>query len=343
MINLLTPYGRTETTAAALRLADFVVSTGEEVRVVACGQREARVHPAWDARVLSGARPTAVCKAACGARAVVHFQANHRWFGRAVVGNAAAKRTRQILVANRRGIAAAHADLLPRYDLVVCPSRDCFLHVKALAAPDGSPAGDRFEVCRWGAGVAAVRRTGELMPGRVLACVVCDAAAVAAAPRLVALVEHYLEAHPTLDLSVVSLKSWPDRAQSYLSGLRAAHRGRLRLCRPAGPCDLVKEFHAHDWVLFPGGRADFGFYAVLAAACGAVAVTPVAAPFGELAAPRVGVGSPGADALVYDEWVAAGAAVFTDPATLRQFHRQDWGLAEAEAAFTGYWRGVLAP
>lgn len=339
MITLLTPYGRTETTAAALRLADFVVSTGEEVRVVACGQREAAVHPAWDARVLSGARPTAVCKAVCGARAVVHFQANHRWFGRAVIGNAAAKRTRQILVANRHGISADHADLLPRYDLVVCPSRDCLRHVATIV----SPAGATSEVCRWGAGVAAVRRSDALMPGRVLACVVCDAAAVAAAPRVAALVEHYLEAHPTLDLSVASLKSWPDREQSYLVGLRAAHRGRLRLCRPAGPGALVKEFHAHDWVLFPGGRADFGFYAVLAAACGAVVVAPVAAPFGELAAPRVGVGSPDDAAMVYDEWVAAGAAVFADPATLRQFHRQDWGLAEAEAAFTAYWRGVLAP
>lgn len=346
MIVLLAPYGRTEVTAAAVRLADLAQSLGHQVRLVACGQQEKHVHPAWDGRVKSGRRHGVYVNAK-GATHVVHFQASGRLYDHATLVTAKPN-AKHILVPNWHALAASDADLIGKYDQVVCPTKTCHKVVNQLAFR-GKGERPRLSWLRWDAGVPPVRRDGLAESERMRACVFCDTSAVDfCGPMVVQLANELLHIHPKLELTVMAVKSWAGRDRQDWKRALANWPRRLSLRGAASAVDLNREFHAHDWVVLPSVRADFGLTASRALACGAPVIANDVPPFSEVVSADSGIlvpcevrtGAAKAPIAVPNmgKWLEVCSRAFADARTLFGLQTRDWKLSEACQTFNDGWR-----
>lgn len=352
MITILAPYGRNEVTSAAIRLAELVVGLGQEARLMACGVYERAVHPFWDERVVSGRKKDAVAKAASRSTAVVHFQCHQAWLESATLADTKARRARQILVPNWHGMSGREASLIPRFDAVVCPTRACKEVIRAEVFQGDKVGRDRLTFCRWDAGIPPVRREGTVEAGKLKAAVYCDAAAIDfCGPMVIQLAQELLAMFPKLDLSVVHLKSWSRRDKADLKRGQQRWDRRLRVHKLTNLFDLSKEFHAHDWAILPSVRADFGFSAARALACGTPVVCHDVEPFSELVSKDSGVlvpcevrtGAARAPMAVPNlgRWAEACETALKDTRKLFGLQTKDWRLAELQAVFNNTWLHAL--
>jgi len=346
LLALLTPYGRNEVTAAALRLAEFGRGLGRQVKVVACGGREPTVHPGWDGRVLAGDGSDAICRAVTGATAVVHFQCHKGWHEKATL----VTKAKQILVPNWHGLSRESAALAAKFDQVVCPTRACRRLLAAAAFAGENVGRDRLTCVRWDAGLPVVRRTANVVPGRVTAAAYCDASAVdRCGPFVQRFLTDVVRTYPRLDLTVLSAKSWPRRDRLWFRDWAGRWGGRVRLAKAPPVAGLAREFVGYDWVMFPGPRSDFGFAAALATAAGAGVVCYRAQPFTETVPPGRGVfaacEAEGRARIVPDlaNWQAAAAKAFADDAALAKIRDANWrpDAVVARDGFEATWRAAL--
>lgn len=352
MITILAPYGRNEVTSAAIRLAELVMSLGQEPRLVACGLHERAVHPFWDERVVAGHKKDAISKAASKARTVVHFQCHQAWLEAATLADTKAKKVKQILVPNWHGMAGKESALIPRYDTVVCPTKLCKKIIQTEVFQGEKMDRDRLSSCRWDAGVPPVRREGTVEDGKLKAVLYCDAAAIDfCGPMVIQMAQELLAMFPRLDLSIVHFKSWSRRDKADLKKAQAKWEKRLRVVKLLGLFDLSKEYHAHDWAILPSVRADFGFSAARALACGTPVICHDVEPFSELITAACGVlvpcevrtGAAKAPVAVPNmgKWVEACESALKDTKKLFGLQTKDWKLSEQQAAFNNTWQHVL--
>ncbi len=351
MITLLAPYGRNEVTSAAIRLADLAMGLGRDVRLVACGLKESSVHPSWDDKVRTGQR-TGIYKAAHKASCVVHFQCHQSWYAKAALV-ADGKKAKHILVPNWHGLGPRDKAVVAKFDQVVCPTRACKKAIQSEVFQGDRVGRDLLTWVRWDAGIPPVRREGTVADERIRACVYADSASIDfCGPLVVHLVDELLTQHPRLDVTVISVKSWSRKDKH---DLRAAEKKwsadkRLAVRRVGTLPDLTKEFHAHDWVVLPSVRADFGMAASRALACGAAVIAHDIEPFSEIVTEASGL-------LVPCEWTSgrmlAPVAVpsmarwletcdraFSDTKLLFKLQTWDWKLTEHQAAFNLAWSRI---
>lgn len=349
MIAILAPYARTEVTAAAIRLAEFIGSLGAEVTYVSCGDRAAGVHPAWDHRVRSD--KGGIRRAVRGAATVVHFHASPTWYALAAADAGA----RHVLVPSSHcfGLDAWQRMIAAECDAVVCPTEACYDVVQAAVGRAGAAdSAVRVTWAQWDAGVPAVRRAGPVVAGEVRVGVVCDAAAVDfCAPLVIHVADQLLLHNPRLRVTLLAAKAWSRHDHRAVRQLLAAYGDRVACKKVSATAALAREFHAHDWAVFPGVRAEFGILAALALACG----TPVVAhdvepyktivrkacgrlvpcdvheivPFSPVAVPHLG------------HWLTTCHAAFSNPKLLAALRAKDWHLARRRQRFDRVWLQAL--
>jgi hypothetical protein len=336
LIAIVTPYGRHEVTAAALRLAGLTLRLGLNVRVAAVGRSERPVDPYWDGRTVSG-NGDGLYKAARGCTHVVHFGCYKEWLDKTSL--TATKSALQIVVPVGRPLIHC-AGQLKRFSYVVCPTAS--LHAQIVKAKPTLKS--KLRTITWDAGVADVSREGTVEPGAVRACFVCDReAGGGAAPPAVRLVRELLERHPMLYATILVTRSWSRPDRKLLYGLKKAAGRRLTVHRRA---PAATDFHAHDWVVFPGGRAEFGIEASRALACGAAVLAPNTPPYSELIESYangllVTVPAKADPAVRLASWTVIGRVAFDDNKALYRLQGKDWGVAKAAADFDREWTSLL--
>lgn len=352
MISLLAPYGRTEVTAAAVRLAELAASLGHAVRFVACGARETNVHPRWDHQVVCGDRAHAISRAALKSQAVVHFQCHQAWHDKVALTTTAKSRPKQILVPNWHGMSTRQLCLVPRFDQIVCPSKLCRRVLAADVFRGEKLKRDRLTYATWDSGLPPVRREGTIEDGQIRACLYCDASAADVpnvfVPRLA---DSLLKAYPRLRLSVVGLRGWDRDTRVALGHVVAAWDGRLEVRRLPNWPALTREFHAHDWAVLPSARSDYSLAAGYALACGTPVICHGVSPFTEVVSACSGLLVPcstvrsdaNAPLAVPDvkKWVETCRQAFRDTSTLFSLQTNDWRLKQARTAFDNVWRTAL--
>lgn len=351
MISILAPYGRNEVTSAAIRLADLALALGRDVRLVACGLKEKKVHPAWDDKVRSGHRE-GIYKCTHKAAVVVHFGLHQSWHEKATL--VAEKKGKQILVPGWHGLVPKDRSLMPRYDQIVCPSRTCRKLVQSDVFENVKMSKDKLTHVRWDAGLPAIRREGTVVADRIRACFFADASSIDfCGPMVVQLTNELLDAYPKLDVTVLSTKSWSRHDRHDLRAAERKWQKRLAVRRATCHTDLNKEFHSHDWVVLPSVRADFGMAASRALACGAPVICHDVAPFDEIVTAWSGLlvpcevrtnafKSPIAVPNI-GNWLTTCAKAFSDTRHLFNLQTRDWQLSEAQAAFNLAWTKVWEP
>ena len=345
MISILAPYGRNEVTSAAIRLADLAVALGRDVRLVACGVREKTVHPTWDGKVRSGQRE-GIYKATHKAEVVVHFGCQPQWLEKATL--VAEKRAKQVLVPSWHSLGPKDRTLMAKYDQIVCPSKTFRKLVQAELFEGAKVGKEQLTHVRWDSGLPPIRREGTVVEGRIRACLYADSASIDfCGPMVVQLAQELLHSYPRLDVTVLSIKSWSRHDKTDLKAAQAKWEKRLSVRRAVTHADLNREFHAHDWVVLPSVRADFGMPASRALACGAAVVCHDVPPFSEIVTGWSGLLVPcevrtnavKAPIAVPNigSWLSTCARAFSDTRCLFNLQTRDWQLAEAQARFNLEW------
>jgi len=342
MICILSPYGRGEVTTAAIRLADLVLSIGTEVRFVACGRMEKNVHPFWDSRVLTG-RGEGVYKAARGCERVIHFLVDPAHVERVKL---VAEKAEHILVPSWHDLRPCDVRHLASYGLIVAPTQ---MAARLLQQECFGGTHPSLTWCRWDAGLPPTRRDGVVADKVIRACFYCDASAIDFCGPLVLHVAHeLLSLLGRLEITLLSTKSWSKQDRQEMKRFMTRWPGRLKHKRVGNTIEQAKDFHAHDWVVFPGVRGDFGINVVRALACGAPCVVYDVEPFSELisddrngvlvpcevrvTAMKAPLAVPSADKLI-----AGCARAFADTQLLIAMQQRDWMIKEHQGAFNEAW------
>lgn len=344
---MYTPYGRSETTAAAVRLAELAMSAPLPTRLVSVGPHEDRVHPFWDRHVVCG-RDGGVQKAAAGATTCVWFVYGE-YLRRAAA--AAAPKAAHVYVPPWHGQPKPGPDGLPPYDQIVCAGKyqhDAFL---ARVLP-GKPA-DHVTWARFDAGFPPVRHEGRVVPGRVRVLTHCDVGAIDECPAVaLRIMDGLLCRCDAVDLTCWSSKSWSRRDRYALAGLAARWGDRLTLAAGGTLQDQLTLMHEHDWFLYPAARCDFAIHAARALHCGLPVLGWDVPPLSE----RVRSGHNGllvpceystnwagaatADA-VASRFVDACAPTLADARQLFALQANDWDQRQLADGFRRFWLDLL--
>ena len=149
MIVIYTPYGRNEVTVAALRVADIAVEHGLDVRVVAVGVHEHRVHPFWDSKVISG-KYFGVHGASGGASQCIWFLLSEELLSQARLRAPDAVQT---LVPSWHSLRPSSADIIRKFDRVIAPSKTCFNALKACVFKGVEDKSTLLSWARWESGL----------------------------------------------------------------------------------------------------------------------------------------------------------------------------------------------
>ncbi len=349
MIAILTPYGRTETTAAAVRVAELAVGAGLDARLVSVGPREARVHPFWDRHVVCG-RDAGLAQATAGATTCVWFA-----YGEGLRREAArvCPKAAHVLVPSWHGLPRPGTAPFPPYEQIVCPSKGHHAAFVSCVVPDQDAARTATAWARWDAGFPPVHHAGRADPYRTKALVYADAGAIDECPGVaVAVMDGLLRRCDGLTVTLLSSKSWsrPDRRR--MAEMSRTWGARFTSLPPTDFQDQLGLMHDHDWFVYPAVRSDYALHPVRALHCGLPVVGWDVPPVNE----RVRTGhngvlvgceavtnwsqAPTATGLAA-RFIDEAAPYLDDPKRLAALQRQDWGLKAVADAFRTFWLDLL--
>lgn len=344
MIAVYTPYGRGETTAAAIRLAELAVAAALPTTLVSVGPHEARVHPFWDRHVTCG-RDQGVQSGAAGASICVWFVYGE-YLRRAAAS--AAPKAAHVYVPPWHGQQRPGLDGLPPYDQVVCPSR---LHHAAFVnrvMPVGHSS-THVTWARWDAGFSPVRHEGRSESKKVRVLAHCDVGAIDECPAVaIAIMAGVVERCENVELTCWSGKSWSRRDRRRLVDLERQFAGRFRVVQGGDLQGQLTLMHDHDWFLYPAARCDFALHPVRALSCGLPVLAWDVAPVNE----QVVHGSSGVlvPCEASSNWCSAPVAnaqatlfvdavvpFLSDARQLFALQANDWALKARADAFRTFW------
>lgn len=350
-VGILTPYTRTEITAAALRLADLVLATGHEVELIARGAYEESVHPFWDSRVHPTPRAR-LCRIAIRCNAYIHFLADSVALDATTLVHDSAP---EILVPNWTVLNRSHRTLLKRYSTIVCPTKAAYKLIRSLLYGNRAVDAEKISWCRWESGVEAVRRDGTVADNVVRVAIWCDSGTIdRRGPIAICLAMNALEISERVQVTLLSAKSWA-RSERRTIGRLVRKWGSRLACRhlSGATLDQMAEFHAHDWVIVPADVGVFGTAVMRAHSCGAPVIAHDIEPFSELITSEyngllvpcelessekslapVAAANP-------NRWMPLLRRALSDNSCLFRMQGKDWRQSTRRKAFDEFWIKLL--
>jgi hypothetical protein len=271
VIGLVTPYDNSETSHAAIRLAEAIMAAGAEVKILVLG-KAAHLHPYWDTRLcsssLDGHYPgVEKCTA------FVHFQISP-----AVARKLLDHDAQHILMLPWHALREQDLPFLLCYNQLVSPSG--ILSSRLLQIPDLSVILGEIEDIRFDAGIPVTVRIGPIVTGCVKALFVADSGVIDfCGPGVLYAINELLSDLPWLQVTLLSSKSWSEQERRRIKMLHREFGPRFLHHRQGGILETTHKFRMHDWVVLPSARATFGIAAMRALQCGTPVIAYNIAPF----------------------------------------------------------------
>lgn len=348
MIGILAPYDRSETTLAALRIANLAVACGAEVRYVVVGRREHRLHPFWDQRVRSSSED-GVYIASQGCHAFVHFQTSPSL---RKMTELVAPKAKHILVPPWHQLRLEDAAFVPDHHAVVCASSAHCTAVKETIFQGNVPETCKVTWTKFDAGTPPVKRHGTVEFNKLKVCLHANYSVIDfCGPLWLHVIAELLDEMPRMDFTLLANKSWPEQDRKMIRDLKKNYPKRFTYKRQGDLDSLNSEFLVHDWAIIPWTRCNVGIMAMRALACGTPVVAFDVPPFSELISKRSGVLLP--CELQVSRFNAPTAVPnlrgvlttllesFESPNLLRRLQTEDWALPKRDDAFTKFWAEQL--
>src|SRR4029077_5625622 len=256
MIAILTPYGRNEVTAAALILADLVVSAGEEVRLVALGVHETGVHDCWDRRVRSS-KGNGIHLSVRGASHCVWFDTGIDAYRQGTL--VAAAKAVHIGVARWHRWQRSDQAVIRAYDRVVCPNDHAADLISKTFFTGMLPllAANPITYQAWSAGLPFTGHVG-LASDYPRVAVLYDATCTGrCGSGLLNALCLTLHRQTECTITLLCTRSLRRRDRQELSRLTSEFPTRLSVRCAGSLFEQATVLQAHDLLLVPGLRADF--------------------------------------------------------------------------------------
>ena len=343
MIGIVTPYNLGETTAAALRLADFIAAR-DDVMVFGVPPLAPRVHPFWDQHRRSLLN-TDYMASLLSCRVLVHFGIYRPILGIII---SVKPEIRHILVPLWHQLQANAAPVdLANFDVVVSPTTACNRQIESVLKRQEIEI-ERYTWCRWDAGVVDVRRPPN--KPRQLGVVTGGLAVRKGGPLLLDVLTRLSRQFDNVSIEVLSLTSWPHALRRQLKQLASPS---FRVMPFPGWEQLATRFHEWDWCFDARLRSQFGYLAQRSLAAGCPVVAWGTSPWDEIISPRkngVFIPCEHFDSPEYLAPTAIARADVTyevladclrdDDAYLRILKTANYGERKT-AAFESYWSGCL--
>lgn len=271
------PYQRTDTTRAALRLADFLVDSGWLTRVICVGAKADGVCPVWDRQV------TTDPAAAADATLSIYFVYGAELIERAM---SVAPRARHIYVPPWHSQPAVGITTgYPPYHLTVCPSLTQAQLWPRIFAGQIDP--ELVRGILWDAGWSPLVREGRLLDRGLAVLVGADAPTPDDTPFVplvtaAAILEHLSSATVTLWAS----GSWPRRARRMIRSLLRHYGPRLTYVARPSRSQWRDLFLRHDCYVETAPRSSFATGVAAALVSGIPVVAWDVPPFSEFVRPE---------------------------------------------------------
>lgn len=344
MIVIYTPYGRGETTAAAIRLAELAVAAALPTRLVSVGPHEDTVHPFWDSRVVCG-RNDGIQTAAKGATICIWFVYGE-YLRRTAAG--VAPKAAHVYVPPWHSQPKPSYDGMPPYEQIVCPSKhqqEAFIS-RVVPANQGHT---HVTWARWDAGFPAVKHDGRSRDGKIRVLAHCDVGTIDECPAVaIRIMEGLLEACDHVEITCWSSKAWARRERRKLAEMRADRPDRFWLIHGGDLQAQLTHMHSHDWFLYPAVRTDFAMQPVRAMHCGLPVIAWDIPPISEhVRTDYSGVivpceisanwsNAPTAAASA-SKFIATVEPYLNNVSALLDMQRSEWALRARSEAFQSFW------
>jgi hypothetical protein len=346
-ITLLTPYNSSETTAAALYLADYLETLGYTVRVVATDRIQREVDPFWDRKITQNTFGATLYNTAY-AGAVIQFGLNQRTQQTVKISSSVAERTiRHILVCDEPVPLNVASAYLEAHDRIVCTSQHVFDSLGY--ALNGNR--DKRCITHWDTGERFNSRRSPHINGSIRACFVCDSSVIDKAGTFtLVLIREALKQYAKLYVDVVYTKSWARADSRELRRLRDDYGERIVSTRLNNCREFFKYCVRNDWVVSTAPTGTYILPILTALACGNPVICNRVDPYRFAVTETNGITVPCVEyrssqsqtaAPVYTNWCDAFATAFTDSRNfLRwcQTHEHRHGL---RSLFRDVWEEVL--
>jgi len=343
MIGIFAPYQRGEVTAAALRLADFAMAQGYDVRLGTTGSIDKNVHPFWDnnSRSVKSVKGDKVYTWAKGCEKIIWFDYNSKIQHKARL---TAERAKFFWVPMWHRMSMEEPPNLDDFFRIVGPTAG---HLGTLSKAFPGFEREKATWCFWDSGITPIVR---VFDGKIPRFYIpMDKRAVDETSLFtLRLVEELMLTSPRCLVTLDSDKTWPRRARKELKRLVNRWPGRLRLCLRTSLVDQIQHFHRHDWTFLPAVRSDLGITAMRSLACGTPVITYDVAPFSDL----IRDGHRGL-LIATDKttnWAGAPIAVpsfgntlnvlthASSPEVMQHCTSQDWKLPRHQEQFERFWK-----
>jgi hypothetical protein len=342
-IGIYAPYDRSETTEAALMLANLASRSALSVGYLAGGGRHAKVDSHWDERVES-VRDSNVARWAQRHDWCVWFTLQPRRYAQARDATAAA---RHVLVPVADQSVEQRMDLLSSFDHVVFPTRDAYEKLGRYVAP--LEHAHRVSWRQWSSSGDIAQRQGPQQPGQVRVLAFLDAQTLRGHGELVLEVAGKLLTNmPHLHMSLAAANSWPRHLKKRSDALIHRYGSRYRCYHRLSPESRSCQLFNHDWLWLPNLRSDTGAWVVKALDMGVPVLAFDVPPFNEAIIHDYN----GALILCEKEkswclsWTAvwdslrvmqAATAAWSSEKTLTKLHSNEWERSRVRDNFRSTW------
>ena len=271
-LGICAPYCRSETTLAAIRLAELGRELAMGVKLLAVGSVQKKVDHIWDKRVHKLDKQDVY--------GWMHGCTHLVWFSYSPELH---EKSQLVSPSARHWFVPSWHQLSPEVigDLVdysvVCPSRKS----KAQIA-EHLPEGKHTTWCLWDSGMDAVKREGLCKNGEVSIYVPMSARVIDECGHFVlAAVTDLLDMLPEVRFTLDFGKSWPRHTRRVIRDMIDKRPGKLTCYRSPSMLSQCRHMHGHDWTWIPDTRADIGITAQRSLACGTPVIVYDISPYQE--------------------------------------------------------------
>lgn len=272
MIGIVSPVDRSETSAAACTLADFICSQGEQVRFFCpYGMVDDRIHPIWS-RLAERVHLRQLRNQAHHLRACIWFKPLRSWV------KTLKSRTKNILVFSPVGLQPGDIRFYhENFDLITFTGSICrdFLttHARFEVGVELPIFCNKISYVSWDGGLELRTKSmdSEYRPARYL--FLCSSYSIDEYPTSVIQTIHWLLINePACEVRLLALKSWNRQDRRLLSELKRDF-SQFEIENHVGLMDQCRVFSEADWCVCPDLQSNYGIFILRSLACG----TPVIA------------------------------------------------------------------
>lgn len=340
-ISILTPYNRSDTTMAAIRLADLAVALGYDVNFISCDFHENNIHSFWDSKVIKGKSHNIYTKTK-DSKKVIYFLINNDLLNKVQL---VTKQAIHVLVPSWHKLLL-NTEIYKEYNKVVIPDRSFFTYfVNNIKAKN-------THYCLWEAGLPSLPREGTVESNKVITYFFCDNNVIDFCGTLVLeLVNELLKNLIKLEVILIYNKSWPKKDRKLIKEL--SKNNRFKHEKISNIHRQILLLHKCDWFVYPAVRGDFAMPVFYSLSCGVPVIVNDVNPFNNIITNNTTgflvpcenktLNSKAPMAIqTFGQWYSVCYKAFSSTRQLFSMQQHDWQLQKLTRTFNSFWSKLLA-